>query len=241
VTGGRWAVRRFIYAGYCVLLVAASLALPPEESWERGLKPVHPPLSLQLHSALTERADIVLSAEAGHLPEALRQSIRDAVVAAAIGYDLDVLLLLALIKSESAFDPDVVSPRGAVGLLQILPTTARWITDRLGTRWSPEVPLADPWTNVRLGASYLSYLLDRFGDLRQAILAYNLGPSGLADGWGLDPSDEAFTRRVLDEYRRYSALSSCKARPCPSELVWAAWWNEGAGVVAACREAANAS
>jgi soluble lytic murein transglycosylase-like protein len=220
--------------------LAASLALPWEETWDRVLRPVRPPVSSQLYSALTERADIVLSVEAAHLPEALRQSVRDAVVAAAIEQDLDVRLLLALMKAESAFDPAAVSPRGAVGLLQVMPTTARWVADRLGAHWSPESPLADPWTNVRLGATYLAYLLGRFGDARQAILAYYLGPSGLSDGWGLVPSDEDFAERVLDEYRRFRALSSCHAAPCPTELEWAAWWNGGEGAVGACREAASA-
>jgi soluble lytic murein transglycosylase-like protein len=89
---------------------------------------------------------------------------------------IDYELLKALIATESGFDAGAVSPKGAVGLMQVTPATA----ERYGVsgdRKSPvEKKLADPGTNIRTGARYLRYLLDLFpGRLELALAAYNAG------------------------------------------------------------------
>jgi hypothetical protein len=89
---------------------------------------------------------------------------------------IDYELLKALIATESGFDAGAVSPKGAVGLMQVMPATA----ERYGVTGDPKVPvekkLADPGTNIRTGARYLRYLLDLFpGRLELALAAYNAG------------------------------------------------------------------
>ena len=90
--------------------------------------------------------------------------------------DIDYELLKALIATESGFDASAISPKGAVGLMQVMPATA----ERYGLASDPKITvsrkLADPGTNIKMGSKYLRYLLDLFpGKLELALAAYNAG------------------------------------------------------------------
>lgn len=91
-------------------------------------------------------------------------------------HGIDYELLQALIATESGFDANAVSPKGAVGLMQVMPTTAeRWgvTADR---KLTVDRKLADPAINVRTGSRHLRYLLDLYpGQLELALAAYNAG------------------------------------------------------------------
>ncbi len=118
----------------------------------------------------------------------------DAATAAASAAGIDPLLLLALVREESRYDPAVTSQAGAVGLAQLLPSTAQAMTsDRTMTAGR----LKDPATNLMLGARYLRLQMDRFaGDPRLALAAYNAGP-GAARRWvGLDADPDYFIERI---------------------------------------------
>jgi len=88
-------------------------------------------------------------------------------------------LLYGLIRTESAFQSGAVSHAGAVGLTQLLPTTAAEMADRIRRRGGPdysgEGAFRDPEANIHIGAVYLSYLTDRMGSPLMALLAYNGG------------------------------------------------------------------
>jgi soluble lytic murein transglycosylase len=90
---------------------------------------------------------------------------------------LDPALLSAVILEESRFNPQAISSAGARGLMQVLPTTANQIAQRIKVSpFSPEL-LFDPETNLRLGSWYLSTLLEEFGGKEAfALAAYNAGP-----------------------------------------------------------------
>lgn len=91
---------------------------------------------------------------------------------------IEPALALGLIRQESSFDPTVVSPAGARGLMQLMPATATQLGQRLGLPVPLPALTADPDLNVRLGTAYLRALLDRFdGALPLAIAAYNAGPA----------------------------------------------------------------
>ena len=91
-------------------------------------------------------------------------------------------LTLAIIAQESQFRPAVQSPAGAVGLMQILPSTGKSLASRLGLGWSPDL-LTDPEINIALGTTYLDQLLTRYdGSVLLALAAYNAGPSRV-EGW----------------------------------------------------------
>ena len=96
--------------------------------------------------------------------------------AASMEQGIDIELLQALIATESGFDPEAVSPKGAVGLMQIMPATAQRY-GLTGDRKQPvEKKLTDPRINVRLGARYLADLLKMFpGQIELALAAYNAG------------------------------------------------------------------
>ena len=91
-------------------------------------------------------------------------------------FDLDAHLLRGLVAVESSGEPGAVSPAGAVGLLQLMPATAREQAERLRVEDFSEDRLTEPALNVRLGASYLARLLARFdGEEAFALAAYNAG------------------------------------------------------------------
>jgi soluble lytic murein transglycosylase len=96
--------------------------------------------------------------------------------------ELDPALLAAVIYTESKFHSDARSDSGAVGLMQLMPRTARTIAARTGGIDFRVADLDDPDVNVRYGAWYLRYLLDRYGDEETALAAYNAGQSAV-DVW----------------------------------------------------------
>jgi soluble lytic murein transglycosylase len=99
--------------------------------------------------------------------------------AEAARYDLDPALVAAVINTESGFAPDSRSGAGAVGLMQVLPDTARFIA-RQPDRPSPSPErLAEPEVNIAYGARYLRYLIDRYGTVGLALAAYNGGPANV--------------------------------------------------------------
>jgi soluble lytic murein transglycosylase len=96
---------------------------------------------------------------------------------------LDPALLAAVIESESKFDPNARSSAGAVGLMQLTPTTAKGIALYTGGSRFRVSDLTDPYINVRYGAWYLRHLLDRYGNNeRLALAAYNAGEDNV-DRW----------------------------------------------------------
>jgi soluble lytic murein transglycosylase-like protein len=99
------------------------------------------------------------------------------LVAEARRHRLDLALVMAVMHVESRFHNFAISPAGAVGLMQILPTTGEELARREGIPWRGSQTLLEPSTNVRLGIAYLRELADRYdGDLWAALAAYNWGP-----------------------------------------------------------------
>lgn len=101
-----------------------------------------------------------------------KQSIKKGILFAAAEHDLSVRLIFSLIKSESSFKPNVVSPVGAKGLTQLMPQTATKFCKM------PESQIFEINKNISCGSKYLNQLLHDFnGDLKLALAAYNSGPS----------------------------------------------------------------
>ena len=92
---------------------------------------------------------------------------------------LDSDLVYAVIKAESSFNEKAKSNVGAVGLMQLLPSTAEFVCQMNGIDFQSE-QLTDGAYNVRLGCLYLKYLLDRFGAVETALAAYNAGEGTVA-------------------------------------------------------------
>ena len=99
---------------------------------------------------------------------------------------LDLALIYAISRKESAFIADARSHAGALGLMQVMPATARQTAAGLGLPRPSERELRQPTANLRLGANYLAEMLERFdGNLIMASAAYNAGPNRV-DGWVRD-------------------------------------------------------
>jgi soluble lytic murein transglycosylase-like protein len=111
-------------------------------------------------------------------------------------HELEPALVKAVIAAESNFDVAAISRVGAQGLMQLMPATA----DAMG--------VAAPFEardNVKGGARYLRNMLDRYGDVRRALAAYNAGPNAVDLHQGIPPYPEtqAYVERVLNYYRAY--------------------------------------
>jgi soluble lytic murein transglycosylase len=89
-------------------------------------------------------------------------------------------LIYAVMRSESALAPDARSGAGALGLMQLLPNTARSLEAAAGVRVANRSRLFDPETNIRLGSAYLRKLVDEHGHPLRVLAAYNAGPRPLA-------------------------------------------------------------
>jgi len=137
-------------------------------------------------------------------------------------YDVPEPLIYGVIRQESAFRPQVVSPANAVGLMQIIPPTAQRIATELGATYDPML-MSSPSTNIHFGAYYLRRLLDMVdGRVELAVAAYNAGPSALfrwlkaGQALPLDifiasiPYTETrnYVYQVLENYARYAYLSA---------------------------------
>ena len=124
---------------------------------------------------------------------------REEINRAAQLYQVDTALVRAVIHAESAFNPRVRSPKGAAGLMQLMPGTAR------------ELGVADvyvPSENIRGGVQYLAQLMAQFrNDVRLATAAYNAGPNAVRKHAGVPPYAETqlYVERVGVLYQRYKA------------------------------------
>lgn len=113
-----------------------------------------------------------------------------------------VSLLIGLIHLESEFKSTARSPKGARGFMQIMPSTATWLSKKEGWKTSAE-DLHKPEVNIHLGVSYLNDLLElRKGDTEKALLSYNAGP-GAVDRWGGVPE---YNEIILTNQSRYLEL-----------------------------------
>lgn len=132
-------------------------------------------------------------------------------------YNLDPQLVAAVVRVESGFNPKATSPRGAVGLMQVMPETARWVSRQAGLPFEPK-QLYDPVYNIQVGTWYLAYLHQEFdGNLAMVLAAYNGGSAKVKEWVATQRWDGSlrnidripfaetrdFVRKVLRDYQFY--------------------------------------
>lgn len=164
-----------------------------EEELDQALKAQKTPVASETDKknmpSLTGSGSIVQS-RLGAIPdEELNRIIADL----STKYGVDEKLVRSVISVESAWRHDAVSPKGAMGLMQLMPGTARMLG----------VDPKDPAQNVEGGVKYLSQLSEKYGgDLEKTLAAYNAGPGRVDSYGGIPPfkETEAYVRRVLRLY-----------------------------------------
>lgn len=138
-------------------------------------------------------------------------------------YGLDFYLVAAIIKVESNYDRLAISNKGAIGLMQIKPSTGKWIAEQIGIKDFDEEMLYEPEINIKMGCWYLNYLLRYYkGNIQLALAAYN-GGLGNVNKWLMnkDYSDDgaslksipfeetnAYMKKINRTYNIYKRLYS---------------------------------
>jgi soluble lytic murein transglycosylase-like protein len=144
-------------------------------------------------------------------PEVLAPAISAAVEQAAVEHELPPELIRSVIQVESNYNPFAVSPKGALGMMQLIPATAR----RFGV-----ADAFNPVENIRGGAKYLKYLLDLYhGDYGLALAAYNAGEGAVAKRGGLPPYAE--TRKYVESVQKQfaGAVKNSTAKSAPQSII----------------------
>ena len=112
-------------------------------------------------------------------------------------------LVLSLIEVESQFNPAAVSPKGAVGLMQLMPETARQMAQDMGVPHDHAYDLVDPRVNVALGINYILHLKKLYSSKQHILAAYNLGPAALQRRLKSGgPVPRAYYQKVMEAYKR---------------------------------------
>ena len=157
--------------------------------------------------------DLTPPKPAATLSPATKPNLQDVIKGASDKHLLDEDLINSVIRAESGFNPRAVSPKGARGLMQLMPDTASslGVTDTF-----------DAKANVEGGTQYLRWLLDRYHyDLAKALAAYNAGPHRVEQYHGVPPYSEtrAYVARIIRDFNRQklaerkAAAASKKAKP----------------------------
>ena len=156
---------------------------------------------------------------------------REAFKAQAQAFDLEEAWVLGLVRQESRFIVNAKSSAGAQGLMQLMPTTARWVARKIGMKDFSPARVAETDTNITLGTSYLKMVLDDLGHPVLASAAYNAGP-GRARRWrDVKPIEGAifaesipfnetrdYVKKVMANTMYYSALLEGKSVPLKQRL-----------------------
>ena len=168
-----------------ICLTMAGLSCHQPQTQPDGLPSVSAPPPMDAARPQADSADErLVAAMAAHIGARRRTGMTESEIAqlarTIVGesrrHAIDPGLVLAVIHVESRYGAYVVSPVGAMGLMQILPSTGEALAAREGIVWRGPQTLFDPIVNVRLGVAYLKELTDRYGNTTMALAAYNWGP-----------------------------------------------------------------
>lgn len=169
-------------------------------------------LSLEIYEknkSITNHQNILITDYALQQSSAKRLSSKERLELASIIteqaelHNLDPLLVIALIHVESTFNTNAQSHKGAKGLMQLLPNTARYINKKTDKGIPENSNLFDAKTNIALGSAYMEYLLNKTnGNLEYALAAYNMGPANMFRAKRENKVPKAYSNKVLKEYAK---------------------------------------
>lgn len=150
------------------------------------------------------------------LPERFKsqaENIARTVIVESAKYELDPVFVLAVIATESQFNPLVRGTSGEIGLMQVKPDTAEWIAKKYKITWKGNRTLEDPSANIRIGLAYMDYLRTKFGgSASRYVSAYNMGPTNVRRLIAKNVKPAEYATRVMTNYGRiYSSMASLEA------------------------------
>ena len=161
-------------------------------------------------------------------------AIKDHLRTAANANQVDMTLLQAVIHTESRFNPTAVSPKGAVGLMQVMPATAERYGVANDQRGTVSAKLTDPKTNIQTGTRYLRDLIKMFpGQLELAVAAYNAGEGAVQRAGNKIPNykeTQNYVRSVMHLYQRLNPLAGDEPAAAPTARVHAQFHAPNANV-----------
>ena len=192
-----------------------SVALPvvePLHSYQQqrellGIRRAPASLGVQITHPRTPKiiSNLVLEITRSELPVQYKHhavKITKAIIRTARKYEMDPLFLVALIRHESQFRLDAVGTVGELGLMQIRPTTAEWLNEKLKLK---KLDLRDPATNIEVGAYFLSTLREKYDrDSKLYMAAYNMGVTRLQQLLKENKSPVEYAGKVMKYYREYT-------------------------------------
>lgn len=138
------------------------------------------------------------------------RGIARTVITESAKYHLDPVFVLAVIKTESKFNPLTVGRFGEIGLMQIKPDTAEWIARKFNIAWNGKKTLQNPEANIRIGLAYMNYLRTTFnGKAVKYVSAYNMGPRNVRRLFARNVKPAEYNDRVMKNYRAfYSGIAT---------------------------------
>jgi soluble lytic murein transglycosylase len=142
------------------------------------------------------------------LSEPVRWRIARAIEEQSRRHGYDPLFVQAMVEVESTCSPTARSRRGAIGLIQLRPASARAVAEAAGGRYAGPQTLLDPVRNVELGLLYLNQLEEQLGDPHLAVAAYNLGPGRVAGMSKSFAKTARYVRKILARYEHLLAEST---------------------------------
>lgn len=166
--------------------------------------------SLSLHMALEGKVRNALAPKwKSHAAAITRTVIQESAK-----YELDPVFVLAVIKTESKFNPMVMGRYGEIGLMQIKPSTAQWMAEKIGLEWKGPSSLKDPATNIQLSLAYMNYLRTKFPQTpTRYVAAYNMGPLNVKRLVAKKVTPAEYNSRVMKNYREiYAKIADKKVQ-----------------------------
>ena len=154
--------------------------------------------------SVTDISDFVEAMTTEWLPEKFgkrSRSLATAIVRESDKYGFDPVFILAMIQNESGFNPEMRGSHTEIGLMQIKPATAKWISKKANLKYKGDQSLLDPVQNVRIGIAFMGLLRDQFeSDSPLYISAYNMGARRVREIVADDRTPKDYVQAVMKRY-----------------------------------------
>ena len=171
----------------------------------RPLEKIHPAKDHVIHAKIKS---VITDYKTG-MTDFKKDQISQYILKQSRRYGYDPLFLTALIITESSFNHRAKSKAGALGLMQIRPRTGKAMATESNIRWRGTRTLYRPEKNIALGTYYLNKMLNRFGNIKTALEAYNHGPTRTARHLRRGKRTHKYSGKVFAIYNKIKLEKSC--------------------------------